>query len=150
MGLWLYLKFPNVIEAVKYFICLKDIISWTFCHFYEIIYENQQGPCYDIAFCFNNDRITEQNSEKKKKMLPGIFKFLALLFLVFLASDQVKLHFRVVHFVFHQCMMVCGRRSLIKEAGKKKGQRFYFHPHLYVANNNKGKELKGHWWQEPV
>lgn len=67
MGLWLYLKFPNVIEAVKYFICLKDIISCIFCHFYEIIYENQQGPCYDIAFCFNNDRITEWNSGKKKK-----------------------------------------------------------------------------------
>lgn len=80
---------------------------------------------------------------KKKKMLPGIFKFLALLFLVFLASDQVKLHFRVVHFVFHQCMMVCGRRSLIKEAGKKKRSEVLLPTSFICSQQQQRKRAEG-------
>lgn len=81
--------------------------------------------------------------KKKKKMLPGIFKFLALLFLVFLASDQVKLHFRVVHFVFHQCMMVCGRRSLIKEAGKKKRSEVLLPTSFICSQQQQRKRAEG-------
>lgn len=87
--------------------------------------------------------------KKKWPFLPGIFKFLgfflALLFLVFLARDQVKLHFGIAHLILHQCTMVCGSRSSNKEVKnwkKNKNQRFYSKPHLHWGNSNKSKRTE--------
>jgi len=65
-------------------------MSHTFCHFYETIYESQQCPYYNIAFCYNDDKITKCNSEKDGHFFQAHSRFFTLLLFVFFVPNQFK------------------------------------------------------------